>query len=520
MIELPRACAARRRDRAERGVLLLRHQRSDADHLRHQPRRRRELSRHLPGARHPAERSVRVDRPRGRGRTDAHRRRARPQDAAEAQGRHLRRARRRPGLGRILPRDRASTTSRARRSACRSRASPPPRPRSARRRRERRDEKTKRSRQRHVRRQQRGRGSCADRFPRATAKGGGLCRGRGGRGQSPVRLGRQAGHLDRGRDVAVSPLRRHRRRVAIHRLPHHRHPAAALRARRFRADAELPVVSAVGAVPQSHPLVGHRRRCHGRRDPGLRHRGRRGIHRPRDHADAARRRARGRLHHLVARGDAPHHRLDRSVRCAVVHRLCHGRSLSAAAMDAPRLRHFAARRPPVHHARGHFRHSGRRVVLADHPVHDLRRVPAAFRRRQILHRLFDGAHGPQGQQRRPHGGAVIFPARRPVRLRRRHHGDDRRRRLSSDAEGGLREERGRRPARRGRPRRHHLAAGPGRRRLPDRRVPQDQLPRRDLDGGHPDLPLLPVAPVHGGTRCQAVRRANRGRPPGIDARGR
>ena len=120
-----------------------------------------------------------------------------------------------------------------------------------------------------------------------------------------------------------------------------------------------------------------------------------------------------------------------------------------------------------------------------------------------------GADGPQGQQRRPHGGAVVVPARRSVRLRRRHHGDDRRRRLSADAAGGIREERGRRPARRRRARRHHLAAGAGRRRLPDRRVPQDQLPRRDLDGDHPDLPLLPVAAVHGRARCQAVPRADR-----------
>ena len=43
-------------------------------------------------------------------------------------------------------------------------------------------------------------------------------------------------------------------------------------------------------------------------------------------------------------------RLDRSIRCAVVHRLCHGRSLSAAAVDAPRLRRFPTRRPFVHHA--------------------------------------------------------------------------------------------------------------------------------------------------------------------------
>src|SRR5262249_1223631 len=320
--------------------------------------------------------------------------------------------------------------------------------------------KTKGSRQRHVRGRKRGRAGCAGRFPSATAKGGGLCRGRGGRGQSPVRLGRQAGHVDRGRDVAVSPLRRRRGRVAVHRLPHHRHPAAALRARRLRADAELRFVPALGAVSRSYPLVGYRRRHHGRGDPRLRHRRRRGIHRPRDHADPPRRRARGRLHHLVARGDAANHRLDRSMRCVVVHGLCHRRPLSAAAVDAPRIRHFATRRPPVHHARRDFRHSRRRVLLADHPVHDLRRVPATLRRRQILHRLFDGAHGPQGQQRRPHGGVVILSARGAVGLGRRHHGDDRRRRLSFDAKGGFREERGRRPARGGRPPRPLLPPPP------------------------------------------------------------
>ena len=53
-------------------------------------------------------------------------RQARPED------RHLRRARRRAALGRVLPRASASTTCRARRSACRSRASPPRRPRSPR----------------------------------------------------------------------------------------------------------------------------------------------------------------------------------------------------------------------------------------------------------------------------------------------------------------------------------------------------------------------------------------------------
>ena len=115
----------------------------------------------------------------------------------------------------------------------------------------------------------------------------------------------------------------------------------------------------------------------------------------------------------------------------------------------------------------------------------------------------------QGQQRRPHRGAVVVPAGRAVGLRRRHHGDDRRGRLSDDEAVGLREERRRRTAGGRRARRHPVAAGAGRRRLPDRRVPQDQLPRRDLDGGDPDLPLLHVAAVHGRTRRQAVRRRAR-----------
>ncbi len=220
----------------------------------------------------------------------------------------------------------------------------------------------------------------------------------------------------------------------------------------------------------------------------------------------ARYRARHRLHRSPARGNAAHHGMDRSVHRALVHRLCARRALSAATMDASRLRHRSARRAPLHHARRHFRHSGRRVLHADHPVHDLWRVPASFRRRKILHRLLHGGHGAQAEQRRPHRGAGILPARRPFRVGRRHHRDDRRGCLSADETVGLREERRRRPARRRRSRRDHLAAGAGRRRLPDRRVPQDQLPRRDLDGSHPDRSLLSVPPVHGRARCQEVRR--------------
>ena len=108
MIELPRACADGRRDRARRAEFFS-FGTNDLTQttLRHQPRRRGALPRHLHRARHPAGRSVRVDRPRGRRRTGADRRRARPQGAQESQGRHLRRAWRRSGVGRVLPRGRA-----------------------------------------------------------------------------------------------------------------------------------------------------------------------------------------------------------------------------------------------------------------------------------------------------------------------------------------------------------------------------------------------------------------------------
>ena len=82
--------------------------------------------------------------------------------------------------------------------------------------------------------------------------------------------------------------------------------------------------------------------------------------------------------------------------------------------------------------------------------------------------------------------------------------------FEKNAAGGL--------ARGRRARRDHLAAGARRRRVPDRRVPQDQLSRRDLDGDHPDLPLLPVAAVHGRARRQEVRREGRHLRAGHDAR--
>ena len=72
------------------------------------------------------------------------------------------------------------------------------------------------------------------------------------------------------------------------------------------------------------------------------------------------------------------------------------------------------------------------------------------------------------------------------------------------AKAGYRDERRRRIAGGRRAGRHPVAAGAGRRGLPDRRVPQDRLSRRDLDGADPDLPLLSVAADHGRTRRQEI----------------
>ena len=132
MIELPRACLMAGDDRADRGVLLLRHQRPDADHLWHQPRRRRELPRHLYRQGNSGDRSVHLGRSRRRRRTRQDRRRARPQDPARTS-----RSASAANMAAIPLRWRsatrsASTTSRARPIACRSRVSPPRKPRSAR----------------------------------------------------------------------------------------------------------------------------------------------------------------------------------------------------------------------------------------------------------------------------------------------------------------------------------------------------------------------------------------------------
>ncbi len=101
----PARGAHRQRDRRGRRVLQLRHQRPHADDARRQPRRRRQVppAVHQRGIGDLAGRPVRDARPERRGPAGRDRHRARPQHAAGPQGRHLRRAGRRPRDGQVLP---------------------------------------------------------------------------------------------------------------------------------------------------------------------------------------------------------------------------------------------------------------------------------------------------------------------------------------------------------------------------------------------------------------------------------
>ncbi len=78
-----------------------------------------------------------------------------------------------------------------------------------------------------------------------------------------------------------------------------------------------------------------------------------------------------------------------------------------------------------------------RVLVVDNPVHHLRRLSAAFRRRQILHRFLVGSHGRQAEQCRTHGRAVVLSARRSVRIGRGDHGHHRRCGVPDDAARGV-----------------------------------------------------------------------------------
>ena len=90
-------------NRRGRRVLLVRHQRPDADDAGLLARRHRQVPADLPRQGHPEERPVPDPRPERRGTADPRGRIQGPRQAPDAQVRHLRRARRRTFVGRILP---------------------------------------------------------------------------------------------------------------------------------------------------------------------------------------------------------------------------------------------------------------------------------------------------------------------------------------------------------------------------------------------------------------------------------
>ena len=102
----PARGAHRRRDRQGGGVLLLRHQRPHADDLRLLARRLGQVPQRLLRQEDLRERPVREARPGRRRQADEDGHRARQGRQARAPLRHLRRARRRPDFGRVLPPDR------------------------------------------------------------------------------------------------------------------------------------------------------------------------------------------------------------------------------------------------------------------------------------------------------------------------------------------------------------------------------------------------------------------------------
>ena len=189
------------------------------------------------------------------------------------------------------------------------------------------------------------------------------------------------------------------------------------------------------ALPPPHHVVGLAGRAGLDRHRRLPDPRRRRLHRSQHAAEPDRHRLRRRADPARDGGDAADQRLDHAVHHGLLHRLRAVRPLPAAAVDAQGLRARPPGRPHVHDARRHLRRGRRRVLLADHPVHDLRRLPAVLRRRQVLHRLLLLGDGRQADRRRPHGRAVVVPARRPVGLGRGDHRDARLGRLSDARQG-------------------------------------------------------------------------------------
>ena len=106
MIELPRAALTADQIAEEAEFFSLRHQRPDPDHVRHLARRHQPLPARVPQGRHLQAGSIRHPRSGWRRQPGEDGHRQGTQHPAHAQGRHLRRTRRRSRVRQVLPQDR------------------------------------------------------------------------------------------------------------------------------------------------------------------------------------------------------------------------------------------------------------------------------------------------------------------------------------------------------------------------------------------------------------------------------
>ncbi len=272
---------------------------------------------------------------------------------------------------------------------------------------------------------------------RGAEEGRGVHRRGRGRRQQARRLSRCLRDLHGGGDVRLPP---------VYRLRHPRDADAASGARRLGALSRVPGVSGGKALSPPHHVVGLGAGAVVGRGGGIPDSRRRRFHRPQHLAQSLGHRLRRGADPDGDGGHAPHQRLDHAGDHQRVHPLCPVRRLPAPSLDAQGLRSRPADRAHVHDAGGNLRRGRGRLVLAHHPVHHLRRVPAVFGRRQVLHRFFLRGDGRQADRRGTHGGARLVPARRALGIGCGDHGDPGRGRLSDARQGRLREERRRRPA--------------------------------------------------------------------------
>ena len=206
----------------------------------------------------------------------------------------------------------------------------------------------------------------------------------------------------------------------------------------------------------------------------------------------------------ASRCGAPDDRTDHADHCDPVHRLRDARPVFAATVDTSRLRYLpSASATSSSRSKEYF---GVPVDVSATLI-ILFTIYGAFLAHSGAGKFFiDFSLAAMGGRHNSAGRAVVVvvvSAWWAIGFGRRDHRNGRLGRLSDDEESRVSPRRRGRAARRRRARRNHIAAGARCRRVPDRRIPEDQLPRRHRDGDHPDHSLLLVAFLDGRTRFHA-----------------